>query len=245
MIHHPVPFSCTYAILSAILKRADVGQSWPHGAARTGKNRKWRKTAKRFSGSCSSSSCCRRRILPSSYRSSRRLSLIMNCSAASKCACCKTSTTRRSSFRSSITRSTRRSRQAGSRSPEIPGCRPFCRPGGGCFPAPSKSIFSAKSKRKAPITNNRAIYYPLPRKGRREKFAAPNRKISRRIEPAEVGRKPFAGEQRHGFVERQADHVGVGADQLDDKCAGEALRRIAAGLAAPLAGTEIGFHVLK
>ena len=60
-----------------------------------------------------------------------------------------------------------------------------------------------------------------------------------------MGRKPFAGEQRHGFVERQADHVGVGADQLDNKCAGEALRRIAASLAAPLARTEIGFHVLK
>ena len=65
-----------------------------------------------------------------------------------------------------------------------------------------------------------------------------------RVDPAGVDREPFAGQQRHGLVERQAHHVGVGADQLDDERAGDALGRIAAGLAAPLAGGEIGVKVL-
>ena len=36
----------------------------------------------------------------------------------------------------------------------------------------------------------------------------------------------------------------VGADELDDEGAGDALRRVAAGLAAPFAGGEIGLDVL-
>src|SRR5712675_885448 len=53
--------------------------------------------------------------------------------------------------------------------------------------------------------------------------------VFREVEPADVGRKPFTGKQRHGFVERQADHVAVGADELDDECARQTLGRVAAG----------------
>src|SRR6516225_9380667 len=56
-----------------------------------------------------------------------------------------------------------------------------------------------------------------------------------RVEPAEADRKAFAAEQRGGLVERQADHVGVGADHLDHERAGDALHRVAAGFAAPFA----------
>ena len=65
-----------------------------------------------------------------------------------------------------------------------------------------------------------------------------------RVQPAELGRKPFAFEQCYGLIKRQADDVGIGAYQLDHEAAGKALRRIAAGLAAPLARTEIGFDIL-
>src|SRR6266568_5682797 len=58
---------------------------------------------------------------------------------------------------------------------------------------------------------------------------------SHRIQPAEMQRVALASEQRHGLVQRQADHIGVGADQLDHEGPGEPLDRIAAGLAAPFA----------
>jgi len=48
-----------------------------------------------------------------------------------------------------------------------------------------------------------------------------------------------AREQRRGFGERQADDIGIRADQPLDECAGEALNRIAAGLPAPFAAGEI------
>ena len=48
-----------------------------------------------------------------------------------------------------------------------------------------------------------------------------------------------ASEQRRGFGERQADDIGIRADQPLDECAGEALNRIAAGLPAPFAAGEI------
>src|SRR6202451_1606550 len=67
---------------------------------------------------------------------------------------------------------------------------------------------------------------------------------SHRVEPAEMDRKTLAAEQRHGLVERQADDIGIGADDLHQKSSGDALRRIAAGLAAPFAGSQIGFDVL-
>ena len=42
-----------------------------------------------------------------------------------------------------------------------------------------------------------------------------------RVEPAEVDREALAGQQRRGLVQRQADDVGVGADDLDDEAAGK------------------------
>src|SRR5215468_12511098 len=141
------------------------------------------------------------------------------------------STTRLNLFKSLTTRSISRSRQAGNRSRAIRGYRPFCRPGGRCFPVPSSSTFSAKSKLKGP--DGAGVYRgsPLP---------AP----SCRVEPGVVGRKSFACKQGHGFVERQADHIGILAHELDDECAGQPLSRIAPRLAAPLAGAEIGVDVL-
>ncbi len=65
-----------------------------------------------------------------------------------------------------------------------------------------------------------------------------------RVEPAEADRVALAAQQRHGFVQRQADDIGVGADDLDDESAGDALRGIAAGLAAPFAGGEIALRCL-
>src|SRR5580693_3759480 len=65
-----------------------------------------------------------------------------------------------------------------------------------------------------------------------------------RVEPAEMDRKTLAAEQRHGLVERQADNIGIGADDLDQKGSGDALRRIATGLAAPFPGSQIGLDVL-
>src|SRR5581483_5107740 len=66
---------------------------------------------------------------------------------------------------------------------------------------------------------------------------------SDRVEPAETDGIAFAAEQRHDFVERQADDVGVGTDDLDDESPGNALRGIAAGLAAPLAGGKVRLDV--
>ena len=53
----------------------------------------------------------------------------------------------------------------------------------------------------------------------------------------------FAGKQRGCFAERQADDVGIGANEALDECACEALDRIAAGLAAPFAALEIGLEL--
>src|SRR3990172_4221995 len=66
---------------------------------------------------------------------------------------------------------------------------------------------------------------------------------SRRVEPAEADRITLAAEQAHGLVQRQADHVRVGSDDLHDEASGDALRRVTAGLAAPFAGGEIGLDV--
>ena len=46
------------------------------------------------------------------------------------------------------------------------------------------------------------------------------------------------------LVERQADDVGVGADELDHEGAGKALDGVAAGLAAPFAAGEIGLDLV-
>ena len=46
------------------------------------------------------------------------------------------------------------------------------------------------------------------------------------------------------LIERQADDIGVGADHLDHERAGDALHGIAAGLAAPFAGADIGLDVV-
>jgi len=61
-------------------------------------------------------------------------------------------------------------------------------------------------------------------------WAAPT---SHCIQPAEMDRIAFAAEQRRRLVERQADDVGIGTDDFDQETAGDALRRVAAGLAAP------------
>src|SRR5436190_14325842 len=65
-----------------------------------------------------------------------------------------------------------------------------------------------------------------------------------RVQPAEMDRIPLAAEERHRFVEWQADHVCIGANHFYDKRAREPLHRVAAGLAAPLARGEIPFKVL-
>src|SRR4051794_21385158 len=54
-----------------------------------------------------------------------------------------------------------------------------------------------------------------------------------RVEPAEMDRETLARQQRRSLVQRQPDDVGVGAGDLDDEAAGEPLRGVAAGLAAP------------
>ncbi len=70
------------------------------------------------------------------------------------------------------------------------------------------------------------------------------RSASCRVGPAVAHRIALAGQQRHGLGERQADHIGVGAHQLHHEGAGKALDGIAAGLAAPFAGGEIGLDIL-
>ena len=55
-----------------------------------------------------------------------------------------------------------------------------------------------------------------------------------------MGRIALAGKQRHGLVKRQPDDGRIRADQIDDKSAGQPLDRIAARLAAPFSGSEIG-----
>src|SRR6516164_3745996 len=64
------------------------------------------------------------------------------------------------------------------------------------------------------------------------------------VDPAEMDRIALAAKQRQRLVQRQADNVGIGADELDHKSAGDALRGITARFAAPFAGGEIGFDVL-
>ena len=51
-------------------------------------------------------------------------------------------------------------------------------------------------------------------------------------------------EQRRGFRKRQADDIRSRADQPLDKCAGEALDRIAARLAAPFAARKISLDLV-
>src|SRR5215510_14620472 len=64
------------------------------------------------------------------------------------------------------------------------------------------------------------------------------------VEPARADRIVLAREEPGHFIEREADDVGVGADDLDDEAAGDALRRVTAGLAAPFARGEIGLDVV-
>src|SRR5262249_12412164 len=60
-----------------------------------------------------------------------------------------------------------------------------------------------------------------------------------RVEPAEADRVALAREQRGHLVERQPHHVAVGAHDLHDKPACDALRPLAAGLDPPLPGGEL------
>src|SRR5262245_26603388 len=70
------------------------------------------------------------------------------------------------------------------------------------------------------------------------------RQPSYRVEPADADRVALAREQRGHFIERKADDVAVGADDLDDEAAGDPLRGVTAGLAAPFARGEIGLDVV-
>src|SRR5262245_12624149 len=67
---------------------------------------------------------------------------------------------------------------------------------------------------------------------------------SRTLVPAAAGRITLAGQERGHFVEWKADDVAIGARDLDEEAAGDALRGIAAGLAAPFGGGEIGLDVV-
>src|SRR6516225_3620604 len=52
-------------------------------------------------------------------------------------------------------------------------------------------------------------------------------------QPAEADGVALACEQRGHFIERQSHDIAVGADDLDNEAPGNALRRVAARLAAP------------
>ena len=73
--------------------------------------------------------------------------------------------------------------------------------------------------------------------------AADGRASLHRVEPAEMDRIAFAAQERHRLVQRQADDVGIRADDFHDKGSGNPLRGVAAGLAAPFAGGEVGLDV--
>src|SRR5262249_28667102 len=47
------------------------------------------------------------------------------------------------------------------------------------------------------------------------------------------------------LMEWQTNNIGIGADEFDDKAAGDALHRIATRLATPFAGREIGLDVVR
>src|SRR6185437_14333045 len=64
------------------------------------------------------------------------------------------------------------------------------------------------------------------------------------VEPAEADRVTLAAEQAHGFIQWQPDHIAVRADDLDDEGSGDALRRVAAGLAAPLARRQVSLDII-
>src|SRR5690606_10192549 len=65
------------------------------------------------------------------------------------------------------------------------------------------------------------------------------------LEPVEMKREALARQQRRHLRERQADDIRVRADDLLHKAAGEALDRVAAGLAAPLARGDVALDVLR
>ena len=61
------------------------------------------------------------------------------------------------------------------------------------------------------------------------------------VQPGNIGRKAFAGKQGHGLIKRQTDDRGIRSNEFLGESAGKTLERIASGLAAPLARSEIGF----
>src|SRR5665213_4559682 len=74
--------------------------------------------------------------------------------------------------------------------------------------------------------------------------AALRRQTLAHAEPSIAEWIALAAEQRHCLIKRQPDNIRVRADQLDDEGSSDALRRVAAGLAAPFAGGEIGLDIL-
>src|SRR5690606_36618765 len=81
---------------------------------------------------------------------------------------------------------------------------------------------------------------PCPRPNR----CPPTSNRSAPGQPAEMDREPLAVKEGHGLIERQADDIGVGADQPHDEAAGEPLDGVAAGLALPFSGSQITVDVL-
>src|SRR3546814_10471974 len=84
----------------------------------------------------------------------------------------------------------------------------------------------------------------------------PSRRTAARISPGSAetmssaalpGSGPVAetGQEIAGLRQRQADHVGIGADDLGDEGGGGALDGIAASLAAPLAAGEVALQLLR
>ena len=74
--------------------------------------------------------------------------------------------------------------------------------------------------------------------------AGARRRRSHPVQPGNIGRKAFAGKQRHGLVKRQTDDRGIRSYKFLGESAGKTLERIASGLAAPLARSEIGLDLI-
>src|SRR5215472_7996235 len=95
------------------------------------------------------------------------------------------------------------------------------------------------AKAGAQLNLNRVAFVWIPAcAGMSETGASPG------VDPAEMDRITLAAKKRQGLIEWQADNIGIRADQLDDKGAGNALRGIASGFAAPFAGGEISLNIL-
>src|ERR1700745_1752906 len=131
------------------------------------------------------------------------------------------------------------------RSSSFMACRPSLNPSQGAPYREASPVIPGRHETAGPESILRSVEdYGFRARGQTP--APRNDSIERlhRVEPAEADRAALAPAQGHGLIERQADDVRVGTDQLDDEGAGDALRCIAAGLAAPFAGGEVGLDIL-